>query len=89
MDDIAKAIQGTMNPIAASAFSQDLISAEQHHEITDPSAKHSVHCTRAVLDAVRATIAANPSKMETFIGILIDMGPPISDFAFKLRMFIC
>ena len=85
IENIAIAIQGSLNGIATSAYAKNIIAEQEFHETTDSTAKHSKLCTDAVFNAVRATITNDPTKIEKFKAVLDDMGKPISDFVSKLE----
>ena len=85
IENIASAIEGSLNGIATSAYAKGIIAEQEFKDTTDLTAAHSKICTDAVFNAVRATITNYPTKIETFKAVLNDMGKPISDFVSELE----
>ena len=80
-DGIAEVIGSSMISIASHLYAKSILTETEYDIISDPSAEHSTTVTRAILTAVRKAIAADPNHLETFKGILVDEGEPISSLA--------
>lgn len=84
-DDIFTVLDGSLILIAPSIYSKGIISESEYNLIMDPLAKHSSAVTDSVLRAVADAIRINPNHFDTFKRILIEIGPPISELAFKIN----
>ena len=77
-------VQGThsdIGRIATKAMSEFHISSTLHERVVLPSAKKDTSQTTNVFAEIQTTIEKDPKKLEVFLKILEDIGPPVDNYA--------
>ena len=74
-----------MISIVNGAVSKFIITSDESRICLLPGAEHDQLYTARVLDEVGNVIKRDPANFDTFVGILVREGEPISDFAVILR----
>ena len=87
MSILADNIQGSLVFFANHAESQNILTAPEKQEFTDPSSTHDLLYTQTLMDEVGGLIAKdeNETVFDQFLNILSDIGGPLIGIARNLR----
>ena len=85
---IAKGTHSDISRIANEAMGKFHISSELHEQVVLPSAKKDTSQSKSVFAQIEREIEKDPKKLEVFLKILKDIGPPVDDYAKKIGKLV-
>ena len=87
-DNLAQLLHGSINSVAAAAYSNNLISADVKDDVADAKSAHNKHYISLILKEVRKRISSDPTKLKVFIDkVMKPIGPPVKNLTDRLSKF--
>ena len=87
-DDLAQLLYGSINSVAAAAYSSNLIPADVKDDVADAKSAHNKQYISLILKEVRKRISSDPSKLKVFIDkVMKPIGPPVKNLTDRLSKF--